>query len=164
MAALVPFALALACALPGADERRRQALQAEAAALAADLDRATIPVAAGELRVRLAFGAAADLDLYVTDPLQETVYFANSPSHAGGRLERDARCGGPPVQVETVRFRPARAGIYRVGVDFPEHCAGRREAVSFVVRVEREGGSEEQRGSIEVQQFLPIVLETRVPN
>jgi len=28
----------------------------------------------------------------VTDPLLETVYFGNSPSTHGGRLDRDVRC------------------------------------------------------------------------
>ena len=40
---------------------------------------------AANLRIQLAFDDAADLDLYVTDPLQETVYFANTRSRSSGR-------------------------------------------------------------------------------
>ena len=43
------------------------------------------------LRFVLAFGEAADLDLFVTGPRQETVYFANTPTAVGGELEVDAR-------------------------------------------------------------------------
>ena len=131
--------------------------------VAAALDRESVPVADGELRVRLAFGAAADLDLYVTDPLQETVYFANTPTQAGGRLERDQRCDSAPPRVETVRFPLARAGVYRIGIDFPKRCDGAEEAAAFVLRVEREGASEERRGGIAPLHFLAIVHETSVP-
>ena len=147
----------------GREEARAADLRAEAAQLAAALDRESVPVAEGELRVRLAFGAAADLDLYVTDPLQETVYFANNPSRAGGRLLRDKRCDAEAPRVETVRFPAARAGVYRIGIDFPERCDAGDEPAAFAVRVEREGGSEERRGTVQPLHFLAIVHETRVP-
>jgi hypothetical protein len=160
----VAIALAGACAgRSGREEARAAELQAEAARLARVLDRQSVPVDAGELRVRLAFGAGADLDLYVTDPLQETVYFANNPSEAGGRLERDLRCDSAAPRVETVRFPAAKPGLYRVGIDFPEHCAGRDEPAAFTLRVEREGASEERRGAVQPLHFLAIVHETRVP-
>jgi len=141
-------------------------LSRESAALAALLA-APSPASAppGALRVRLAFGAAADLDLYVTDPLQETVYFANSPSRAGGRLDRDSRCQDPAPRVETVVFAEPRPGVYRVGVDFPEHCDGAHEPVAFAVVVDRDGRVlSEKRSAIMTLYFAPIVLETRVEN
>ena len=77
---------------------------------------------AGALRVELAFGQDADLDLYVTDPLQETVYFANTPSQQGGVLLDDRRCDSPPPRIETVVFEHPPPGRYRVGVDYPRRC------------------------------------------
>lgn len=116
------------------------------------------PPAPGSLRVRLAFGAAADLDLYVTGPMHETVYFANSPARSGGALERDLRCDAPAPRVGVVRFPQAAPGAYRVGIDFPGRCDHRREPVSFVVYLETEKGHRERRGAILPGHFLPIVL------
>jgi hypothetical protein len=54
----------------------------------------------GGLLVRLAFDDVADLDLFVTDPLQESAYFANTPTRSGGRLLDDRRCSDPSPRVE----------------------------------------------------------------
>ena len=78
--------------------------------------------AAGELVVRLAFEPGADLDLYVSDPLEETAYYANTPVRSGGALDADRRCPEPGDGVETVRFAAPLAGRYRVGVDFQQRC------------------------------------------
>ena len=95
--------------------------------------------APGELRVELVFGAGADLDLYVTDPAQETVYFANTPlAGSGGRLEADLRCDAAATpRIETVVFASAPPGRYRVGVDRAGTCeAGGSAAERFLVTVE----------------------------
>ena len=64
-------------------------------------------VSEGGLRVELVFSDDADLDLYVTGPDLETVYFANTPTRAGGALERDLRCDGEPgTRVECGKRRP----------------------------------------------------------
>ena len=52
---------------------------------------------AGMLLLRLAFGAEADLDLYVTDPQLETLYYANTPVRSGGELLEDQRCDATPA-------------------------------------------------------------------
>ncbi len=153
----------LACVSPAASERARQErLASEANALAGELARGGDP-APGGLSVRLAFGADADLDLYVTDPAQETVYFANSPTRAGGRLDADLRCAAAAPRVESVSFAAPAPGRYRVGVDFPERCDGTTEPVSFVVEVWTGGEREQRRGSVRPGAFLPIVLEFDAP-
>ena len=151
------------CSLFRESESAREArLGHEGDALAAALV-ASAPLAPGALRIRLAFGAGADLDLYVTDPLQETVYFANSPSRAGGRLDHDLRCGDPAPRVETISFPDPPSGVYRVGVDFPESCGRSRDPVAFAVVVERDGRVlAERRSGIRRLYFAPVVLETRV--
>jgi hypothetical protein len=116
------------------------------------------------IRVRLAFSAGADLDLYVTDPTFETVYFANSPNRAGGRLEADVRCSAPGPRIETIRFPAAMPGAYRVGVDFPERCKGGAARAAFAVHIEGAGLEATHEGIIEAGHFIPIVLEVTAPS
>ncbi|MFQ5417483.1 MAG: hypothetical protein ACE5FL_10600 [Myxococcota bacterium] len=107
-----------------------------------------------DLRVRLAFDDAADLDLYVTGPRQETVYFANTPSAIGGELEHDLRCDSPAgARVETIRFPAAPPGRYRVGVDFAERCQLPARPVAFTVTVEGAGIRAVRSGEIELGTF-----------
>ena len=67
------------------------------------------PAAAHEVRVRLEFGADADLDLFVTDPMHEEIYFANSPSRLGGVFEADRRCDDPARPAPEAAPRDAQA-------------------------------------------------------
>jgi hypothetical protein len=116
---------------------------------------------------RLAFASEVDLDLYVTDPLLETVYFANHHTQTGGALVNDARCGVDDVdqprvdqpRVEEIRFDRPYAGRYRVGVDFPERCDGGDGPAGYAVSVVGAGSSYAARGSIELEQFEVVVLE-----
>jgi hypothetical protein len=149
----------LGCA--GTVEPSREQLAAESNALVEALA-AEAPPAEGTLRVRLAFGADADLDLYVTGPSQETVYFANASSREGGRLDGDRLCADPAPRIETVTFPEFAPGRYRVGVDYPKTCADRGTA-AFVIYVEVGTRREERRGSIRLGEVVPIVLETDAP-
>jgi uncharacterized protein YfaP (DUF2135 family) len=123
----------------------------------------------GGLLVRLAFDDVADLDLFVTDPLQESVYFANSPTRSGGRLVGDRRCNDASPRIETVHFPKPIAGRYRVGVDFPKRCDetsatgdAKKEGL-YVVRVEEGGRVLERRGMLTPGLFEVIVIEFDVP-
>ncbi|RIK89567.1 MAG: hypothetical protein DCC71_25925, partial [Proteobacteria bacterium] len=130
---------------------------AEADALARALRSA--PAAAGEaLVVRLAFDARADLDLYVTDPLTETVYFALSPTRSGGELRADLACDAPAPRIEEVVFATPLAGRYRIGVDHPRSC-GESAPAPFAVRAARGDRSWEATGALAPRRFEPIVLE-----
>jgi len=111
------------------------------------------------LAVSLTFGAAADLDLYVTDPHLETVYFANSPSRSGGWLDGDRRCDDEPPRVETVRFERPLPGRYRIGVDYPERCRAFKDPIPFLVRVGGKGLRKEHRATISLGRFEAVVLE-----
>jgi hypothetical protein len=123
-----------------------------------------VPLAPDTLQVRLAFDAAADLDLYVTDPMQETVYFGNTPARTGGRLEADRRCQDAAPRIETVVFAPAPTGRYRVGVDYPRPCTaseggGDGDSAVFVLEVRHAGRLRRQLGVSAPLRFVPIVLE-----
>ena len=117
----------------------------------------------GALVVRLAFGAGADLDLYVTDALRETVYFANTPSRSGGRLDRDRTCVDAAPRVETVIFEHPARGRYRVGVDYQTSCDGRNAPAEYALLVEHDGRVQLRRGEAAAGRFEPIVLEFDLP-
>jgi len=123
----------------------------------------------GELVVTLAWSAPVDLDLYVTEPGLETVYYANPRSRGGGALERDARCadaaGGP--REERIRWTAPPAGRYRVGVDYPEACARAGREVDYRLVIEANGRRAESthvahRGARE-PDVLDVAVEGRTP-
>ena len=119
---------------------------------------------AAALRVRLVFGERADLDLFVSDPLAETVYFGHTPSESGGLLVADRRCGDASPRVEEVRFASPPPGRYRVGVDWAEACGGAGDAPEpFVVEVVRAGRRELHRAEAPPDRFSAVVLEFELP-
>jgi hypothetical protein len=146
------------------DAARREAGQLEAQLAALP------PAPAGQVLVHLAFGSGADLDLYVTGPLEETVYYANTPSAIGGELVADRHCeegaaeaATAGLRLETIRFAPPHPGHYRVGLDYPHACHGDEGPVPFVVRVDTPNGRRTQRGLATFEFFELSVLEFDVP-
>ena len=119
---------------------------------------------AGELVVILVWTAPVDLDLYVTDPGLETVYYANPQSRSGGVLERDARCadGTEGTREERIRWTAPPAGRYRVGVDYPEACAHAGRTVDYRLVVEANGRREETTLVVRRAARDPRVLELTV--
>ncbi|MFP8880558.1 MAG: hypothetical protein VCE43_14535 [Myxococcota bacterium] len=162
MAAFLAVALIACAGGAGSHRAQREALAAEANELARALAAAPDSSAAGALRVRLAFGAAADLDVYLTDPNHETAYFANTPTKLGAQLARDVLCDAPAPRIETITLEDPIPGRYRVGVDYPQACGDDRGPVSFVVYFDTNGRRESRRGSIKPGEFLGIVMEADV--
>ena len=121
-------------------------------------------LAAPGLVVTLVWNAPVDLDLYVTDPARETLYYANPRTASGGSLEADQRCAGRSVgpQVERARWTAPPPGRYRVGVDFPEVCEGRLAAVPFRLVVDEGGRRREQVGTARTRARVLDVLEIDV--
>jgi len=112
------------------------------------------------LRVTLVWQDAVDLDLYVTMPDGETIYYAN-PRQA---FVRDARCdAGEAGGREEARWRRPAAGRYRIGVDFPEACDGGATAAAYRIVIDVDGRREERTGTAHVLVREPAVLETVVP-
>jgi len=111
--------------------------------------------------VQLAFDASADLDLYVTDSLQETVYFANTPSRSGGFLDRDRTCNDAAPRVETIVFERPPPGRYRIGVEHAQPCAA-GVAAPFAVRALHGEQHFETGGVLPPRRFAPIVLELEI--
>lgn len=99
----------------------------------------------------LVFGPDADLDLYVTGPSEETVYYANTPARDRGHLDADRRCDAPAPRIETISFPAAVAGRYRVGIDYPEDCDDGRRNVPYQLVWHAPGA--EPRGQDGVARF-----------
>jgi hypothetical protein len=126
---------------------------------------ATLEAAApGRLSVHLAFGKGADLDLYVTGPDEETIYYANTPGKRGGALVEDKRCAHDGPRIETVRFpAPLAPGRYRIGVDYSHACGDASAPAPFVVKIDGPDGGAERRGVARHHVFEPVVIEFDVP-
>ncbi len=114
--------------------------------------------------VSLLWSGPVDLDLYVTDPTLETLYFANRRTANGGLLARDARCADGRFEWWTERadWTAPPPGRYRVGVDFPEACDGRTDAAAFRVVVDVNGRREERTGVARRRERALEVLEFEV--
>lgn len=118
--------------------------------------------AAGGLRVSLLWSAPVDLDLYLTDPTWETLYFANNPTRAGAKLERDARCdtlAPTPPFVERALLAEPSAGPYRIGVHFIDACGAAADSASFRLVVDLEGRRVERVLTVDRDEFRVIALE-----
>ena len=120
----------------------------------------------GGVQVSLTWSAPVDLDLYVTDPSLETVYFANPRSQTGGLLEQDVTCQtvfSSVPRLERARWDHPPAGHYRVGVDFIDACKSEIEEAEFRIVIAVDGRLRETTGRLAKQRFEPVVLEFDVP-
>jgi hypothetical protein len=115
------------------------------------------PLPPGALRIELSFGGEADLDLYVSDPDHETVYFANTPARSGGSLEADRRCEDATPRTEWVEWPAPPSGAYRIGVDFPERCRDGVDAAPFTLRILGPGIRYELSGEARFGRFASQV-------
>ena len=141
-------------------QEAQRVLQSQAAVLEKELDLAAD--SSPDLVFRLAFSPDVDLDIYVTDPMLETIYFANHRAKTGGQITADARCDSEfpdRTRVEEVRFPAPYPGRYRLGVDFPERCNSGRDPAAFAASVVGRGVHQSRHGTIAFQQFEVVVLE-----
>ncbi|HJL60942.1 MAG TPA: hypothetical protein QF517_03220 [Pseudomonadales bacterium] len=124
------------------------------------------------LTIQLIFGADSDLDLYVTDPLLETVYYANHQSRSGGRISADVKCVDPlqkkegglreqsrELRIEEIRFDAPISGRYRIGIDYPEKCDGGKEQAAYAVSVLHNGELIQNSGVVTFERFDVVVME-----
>ena len=131
------------------------------------------PVAAASiaegLRITLSWTEPVDLDLYVTDPSQETVYFAHPRSVSAGSLNSDVACGdlarekSGTTTMERAEWTRPPAGRYRVGVDFSDDCGSAIDEAHYRLVLEISGRHEERTGVVRRTIFEPVVLEFDVP-
>jgi uncharacterized protein YfaP (DUF2135 family) len=126
------------------------------------------PIAEG-LRVTLSWSEPVDLDLYVTDPSQETAYFARDRSVSGGVLRGDVACGDlarkepGAAALEQAEWATPPAGRYRVGVDFSDDCGSTLGEAQYRLVMEVAGRRDERVGTVRRTIFEPVALEFDVP-
>ncbi len=98
-------------------------------------------VGTGEVQVTLNWNATVDLDLHVTEPSGEQIYYDHPYSGTNGQLDLDNRCSnfvtGRP---ENIFWPPAGSGgapsgHYLVQVAWYDNCSGAATEVPFSVRV-----------------------------
>ncbi len=80
----------------------------------------------GDVQVTLRWNTTADIDLHVTDPSGEEIYFGNRNAASGGQLDVDANggCSVDPT-VENIFWPTGQApgGTYQVSVDYFSECS-----------------------------------------
>jgi len=121
-----------------------------------------------ELTVELLWQAPVDLDLFLTDPNGETVYFANRTAKSGARMGVETGC--KQVMQEKGNYREsavipkALSGRYRVSVDFIKDCGSKAVSAAFEAVLRSKEGRELGRGRSEVQYRLlnPVGWEFEV--
>ncbi len=154
------------CSNPEQDNQElRAALDAQSLSLIRTLSNTIEPSTddTDDLVFKLAFGEEADLDIYVTDPLLETVYFANHASKSGGHINRDVRCESEGPRIEEVRFANPLPGKYRVGVDLPKRCDEKQDSAAYAISVSGRGVNRQIHGVVPLQYFQVVVLEFDLP-
>jgi len=98
----------------------------------------------GDVQLTLRWWSTVDLDLLVTDPAGETIYFSHRTSGSGGQLDRDANypCDTATSEpVENVFWPPGGAppGAYRVTVTYQSSCGDQGpQAYELIVRLDGE--------------------------
>jgi hypothetical protein len=106
-------------------------------------------VGTGDVQVTLTWQADVDVDLYVTDPAGDTVYYGNRRVSSGGELDRDNMCGdfewGRPENVYWPQAG-APAGTYTVKVRYYGSCGSEGPTVAWTVRVIAGGSAQSFTG------------------
>lgn len=97
----------------------------------------------GPIQVTLSWNTIDDLDLYVTDPTQQTVFFNNPAIPSGGRLDVDANrdcVGATTSPVENVFWiSTPPTGLYIIDVRLFRRCSQVTAPIPFTVTVRRSG-------------------------
>jgi hypothetical protein len=115
----------------------------------------------GDVQLTLRWWSTVDLDLLVTDPAGETIYFSHRTSGSGGQLDRDANypCDTATSEpVENVFWPPggAPAGDYHVTVTYQSSCGDLgSQAYELIVRLDGEV-AQTVRSTIEYDQEVGL--------
>lgn len=85
-----------------------------------------VTLGTGDIQITLTWDNGADLDLIVTEPNKEVIYYDNRHSKTGGQLDIDSNypCGQNPGSVENVFWPTGQAptGNYTIMIDEASSC------------------------------------------
>lgn len=105
----------------------------------------------GDIQVNLVWTNTADLDLHVTDPSGETIYFGHPNSQSGGELDMDIITGYGPENVNWPS-NTAPYGLYKVEVD---HYSGPGPS-NYTVTVIQGNQVQTYNGVVQVNQKVEV--------
>ena len=95
------------------------------------------PAVGENLAIELTWQTPVDLDLFLTGPSGETIYFGNRIARAGYRMDGETTCGtldqsnGP--HSETAIIEATAAGLYRISVDYIFDCGSGLDETGAIV-------------------------------
>ena len=96
-----------------------------------------VRVGTGDVQVSLVWDKPSDIDLHVVDPDGEEIYYGNTASASGGRLDLDsnAGCSIDGVNNENITWASGRGlpGTYTVRVDNWDSCGA--EPIEWAVTI-----------------------------
>lgn len=91
------------------------------------------------LEIELYWSNPVDLDLFVTAPDGETIYYGNPKSRAGDLIRSQSNCASvktnPTPWRERAMINAAQSGIYRVSVDFIFNCGSGLKQADAVLKL-----------------------------
>lgn len=95
------------------------------------------PTEGDKLLVTIQWNSRVDLDLFLTGPAGETIYFGNRKARAGYMMREESDCktissSSKPYH-ETALIPAARVGRYRVSVDYILSCGSNLTEVDATV-------------------------------
>lgn len=108
----------------------------------------------GDIQVTLRWATTDDVDLAVTGPDGQTIFWENpGPTASGGTLDRDdnASCAAiTQSPIENVFWPTGQApqGNYSINVSLFDRCSASSEPISFEVRLLVEGETETLTGTV----------------
>jgi len=102
-----------------------------------------LSIPSGEVQVSVSWDALTDVDLHVTDPAGEEIYFSHKTSASGGSLDLDANAAcsinDPLVNNESIHWPEGSAptGSYLPEVNYWSSCEGL--STNYILVVQRKG-------------------------
>jgi len=106
----------------------------------------------GDVQITLTWNTTNDIDLWVTDPNGEKIYFADPTSTSGGYLDYDDTNGYGPENVFWPQYE-APSGTYHVQV---HHYSG-SYSTNFTVLVQAFGFIKQYEGNISPNETISVV-------
>lgn len=108
----------------------------------------------GDVQVTLIWNSYNDLDLWVTDPKGETIFYDHPASASGGQLDVDANYNcvmnvtSNPIENIFWPAGSAPLGTYSIGVKYYQHCSSAPSSDTYTVRLLVDGKSQEFTGTV----------------
>jgi hypothetical protein len=108
----------------------------------------------GRIQIELTWDGNADLDLHVSDPYGETLYYFHPSSQSGGRFEDDRECYNNNGQPERIIYNDgsAAAGAYQISIHYFRPC-GEAADVHWNLSVTADNRSQNYSGTIKPGEY-----------